>query len=375
MKINKKYFIIPAAIILVIAAVMLSFNRIVSLIMPKAVEINLSSLTPDENKTLDSLRKVDDHPLYVIDFYGDHSRYLELKDKYYWFMGIPKPKCSTFAIKGQNGDPFFGRNNDNVDSPILLIFTHPEDGYASVSTAMINYPYGFDTGNKTPLDSREAATRLLYAPYTISDGMNEWGLAIGDMSVHADPEVITDPNKETMIEGEIKRYILDHAKNTDEALEILSKYNVHFPEKLGHLLISDPSGNSAVVEWPDGHMQVIRNQGPWLAATNFTLYGSEDTIEKYQNEYETTGKISNDTIGKNYWRYITLQDSLDKMHSENITSDDAMDLLNKVSLVESKDMDWPTQWSVVYNMKSGEISIAMGRNYDNVHNFKLEMQK
>jgi len=339
------------------------------------MEINVSSLNSDENRTLDSLRKVDNHPLYVMDFYGDHSQYLKLKDKYYWYMGIPKPKCSTFAIKGPNGDSFFGRNNDNVDSPVLLIFTHPKNGYASVSIAMINDLYGFDTGNKTPLDSREVSTRLLYAPYTISDGMNEWGLTIGDMSVHVDPKVIIDPKKETMIEGEMKRYILDHAKNTDGAIEILSKYNIHFPRELGHLLISDPSGNSAVVEWPDGHMQVIRNKGTWMAATNFTLYGSEDTIKKYKNEYATTGKISNDTPGKNYWRYITLADNLDKMYNEKINARDAMDLLSKVSLVRTKDLDWPTQWSVVYNMKSGEISIAMGRNYDNVHHFKLEMKK
>lgn len=77
-----------------------------------------------------------------------------------------------------------------------MIFTHPKNGYASVSTADIS-EFGFDTENKTPLDSREVSTRLLYAPYAVSDGMNEWGLMVGDMSVHTAPKVVVDPNKET----------------------------------------------------------------------------------------------------------------------------------------------------------------------------------
>jgi hypothetical protein len=373
---KKKYIILSVVIILVFVVILLSFNKIASVIIPKLMEINVSSLTSDEIKTLDSLRKVDNHPLYVMDYYGDHSQFLKLKGKYYWYLGIPRPKCSTFAIKNQNGNSFFGRNNDSPSSPVLLIFTHPKNGYASVCIAQINGPFfGFDTGNKTPLESRKVSTRLLYAPNAISDGMNEWGLTIGTMSVHTTPKVTINSDKETMINGEIKGYILEHAKNTNEAIEILSKFNVHFPGELEHFLISDPSGNSAVVEWPDGHMQVIRNKGSWMAATNFTIYGSEDIIKKCQNEYEETGKISNDSIGKKYWRYITLADNLNKMYSEKINSSDAMNLLSKVSLVKAKDMDWPTQWSVVYNMNSGEISIAMGRHYDNIHNFKLVMKK
>jgi hypothetical protein len=371
---KKKYIILPVVIVLLFAVVLLSFNNIVQMIKLKLVEINVSSLTSDEIKTLDSLRKVDNHPLYVMDDYGDHSQFLKLKDKYYWYLGIPKPKCSTFLIKDQNGDSFFGRNNDDLNCPVLLIFTHPKNGYASVSIADISV-FGFDTGERTPFQSKEVSTRLLYAPYSIGDGMNEWGLTIGTMSVHTAPKVITTPDKETMINGEMRRYILDHAKNTNEAIEILSKYNIHFPGELEHFLISDPSGNSAVVEWPNGNLQVIRSKEPWMAATNFTLYGSGDTIKKCQNEYKATGKISNDTTGKKYWRYITLTDNLNKMYSDNINSNDAMILLKKVSLVKGKDMDWPTQWSVVYNMNSGEISVVMGRNYDKIHNFKLVMKK
>jgi hypothetical protein len=30
-------------------------------------------------------------------------------------------------------------------------------------------------------------------------------------------------------------------------------------------------------------------------------------------------------------------------------------------------------WSVVYGLQTGQIQLALGRNYDNVHEFQLEM--
>ena len=123
---KKKHIILLVVIVLVFVVILLSFNEIASVIIPKLMECNVSSLTSDEIKTLDSLRKVDNHPLYVMDDYGDHSRFLKLKGKYYWYLGIPRPKCSAFAIKNQNGNSFFGRNNDSPSSPVLLIFYPPE---------------------------------------------------------------------------------------------------------------------------------------------------------------------------------------------------------------------------------------------------------
>lgn len=373
MKIKRKYIIIPAAIILIFASILLSFDKIASAIIPKLIEIDISSLTPEQNKTLNSLKKADNHPLYVMDYYGDYSQFLKLKDKYYWYLGLPKPKCSTFAITNQNGDSLFGRNNDNMDCPVLLLFTHPENGYDSVSVISIS-GLGFDTGNKSPLDSKKISTRLLYAPYFASDGMNEWGLTIGDMSVPGS-KVSINPDKDTMFDGEMKRYILEHAKNTNEAIEILSRYNVGFSGTPQHYLLSDPSGNSAVIEWVDDRMQITRNKEQGIAATNFMLYDSEGIIKKFENEYEATGEILDDINGKSYWRYVTVMKELRKNYDTKINAGDAMNLLKAVSLTKGNNIYYPTQWSVVYDMNSGEINIAMGRNYDNIHNFKLEMQK
>ena len=43
-----------------------------------------------------------------------------------------------------------------------------------------------------------------------------------------------------------------------------------------------------------------------------------------------------------------------------------MDLLKRVSQDH-------TVWSVVYNLNTGQIRIALGRDYDQVHTFDLKM--
>jgi len=32
-----------------------------------------------------------------------------------------------------------------------------------------------------------------------------------------------------------------------------------------------------------------------------------------------------------------------------------------------------TQWSVVYGMSSGDVSVTMGREYDDIHTFNLSL--
>ncbi len=92
--------------------------------------------------------------------------------------------CSLFAALGSDNQ-VYGRNFDWVDSPALLLFSHPTDGYASVS--MVDLAY-LDFGDQVdhlvdlPLDRRGP---LLDAPALPFDGMNERGLAVGMAAVSA----------------------------------------------------------------------------------------------------------------------------------------------------------------------------------------------
>lgn len=82
------------------------------------VSIDLASQTPAQQKTLASLEVINDHPFYRMTYYGDYSQFLELKKKYYWAMGIPKPHCSTFSALNPDGDAILGYNSDGEHRPI-----------------------------------------------------------------------------------------------------------------------------------------------------------------------------------------------------------------------------------------------------------------
>jgi len=180
--------------------------------------------------------------------------------------------------------------------------------------------------------------------------MNEYGVAIGQMSV-AWAETSNDPHKVIIPSVAAIRLVLDHARDVAEAISLLRAVNITFAYQLpAHYLISDSSGDSAVVEFIDGETKVTRNSEPWLAATNFVMWG-----------------MTPESAKSSCWRYRTAYEALERAGG-SISQQQAMTLLQDVS-------QGRTTWSAVYNMITGDIGIAMGRPYDNMHRFKLEMKR
>lgn len=330
--------------------------------------------TPDEQKTLANLAIIDDHPFYQMTFYGNYPRYLEKKKHFYWAIGFPKPLCSSFAALSLHGHPIFGYNNDGEYQPVLLLFTDPPDGYASISISDLGGSLPGFTKTFTPFDSDRARSLLLYAPYFTQSGMNEMGLAVSSMT---DPNGswTIDPEKDTLGASEARRFILDHAKDVDEAISLLSQYNVSYAgTSTSHLLVADRSGHSALLEWVNGEMKVIRNQQPWQVSTNFQVYGAQPTIDAYTSEYQTAGVIAEDTIGRRYSRYVTAWETLKKAGGL-LSPDQSMDLLSTVSLnVNTDEVTFLTQYSIVYDLVTGEVRIAIERNYQRIYRYQLPMK-
>ncbi len=369
----KKLSIILSSLIALGALIYFLVSANLRTIVVSVVGIPEASQTSDQQKTLASLSLINDHPFYQMAYSGDYSQFLELKKKYYWAMGIPRPHCSTFAALNPAGGAVLGYNSDGEHRPLLLLFADPGDGYASVSIVNIGEAFGF-TGNLTPFSSAQDKSLLLYSPYYINTGMNEMGLAFGVM---ADPEgkSTIDPSKETTFASEIRRYFLDYAKDVDEAITLMAKYNVSFNNTLAsNILLADRSGHSALVEWVDGNMVVIHNQEPWQMSTNFRVYGSQAKIEAYTAEYQASGTIREDLWGKNYWRYIKGLETLQGA-SGHLTTNQAMELLQTISLVASPpSVLYDTQYSVVYDLNSGDFQIVTDRLYTQVYRYHLSMK-
>ncbi len=254
--------------------------------------------------------------------------------------------CSLFAALGDAGNPLYGRNFDWEHSPAVLLFTDPPEGYASVSMVDIAY-LGF-TGARSqalldlPLVDRR---RLLAAPLLPFDGMNERGLAIG-MAAVPPGGMTPDPRKETTGSLRIIRRMLDQAATVDEALDVLGRYNIDMQGGPPvHYLIADRSGHAALVEFHQGKTFVIRNEHPWHQATNFLRSAAGENAE---------GQC---------WRYDRIHQRLDETQGR-LTTGQALDLLEEVA----QDI---TQWSVVYGMSAGDVTVAMGRQFDQAGVFKL----
>jgi hypothetical protein len=307
-------------------------------------------------RTLATLRKIDNFPLYEMRYYGDYGfeNFLQVG-----MQALPRLQsyqgktddewaCTCFSALNRGGGLIFGRNFDWYVHSALILFTNPPGGYASVSMVDISY-LGY--GNEEP--SWFERRRLLYAPYLPFDGMNECGLAVGIMAVpYADGG--EDPNKVTIGGLQAVRLMLDYAKDVDQAISLLLNYNVDFEGGPPlHYLVADSSGNSAVVEFIGGQMSVIRNREQWQVATNFVISHSRPEVRR-----------------SHCWRYSRTYEVLEQAEG-NISGEEAMVLLNDVAQSGA----FPTIWSAVYNMTSGDIRVAMGREYGEPHEFTLEMKR
>ena len=300
-------------------------------------------------RTMASLERVDDYPLFVMRYHGDyffdwfseHGIEWPLFQKFYKMMN-PDACTSIMAMSDENGI-VFARNFDWQHRSSLLLFTDPPGGYASVSMVDLYY-LGLEGMEEIPWTKRFF---LLGTPYGIMDGMNEWGVAVSQNAVPF-KKLPYDPNKPTLISNQIMRAILDHARDVDEAVSLIQKYNPNFPVVCGHLHIADVSGDSVVIEYVDGRMIVVRNDKPWQVSTNFLF--SEAKPEAYDR-----------------WRYDTACEYLLRKEG-HVTEQDAMKLLQSVKLEQ-------TVWSVVYNLSTGAVNIAMGKDYEKIHSFQLEMKE
>ncbi len=307
----------------------------------------LSALLYNPVRTLATLEKVDDFPLYVMRYKGTYLFDLFAEEgiewgPYQWVYKAVNPEaCTSFAAPTSDGDIVFGRNFDWNHRSSLLLFTDPPDGYASVSMVDLYY-LGLEGMQEIPWSKRFV---LLAAPYATIDGMNECGVAIAQNSVPR-RDTPTDPNRPTLLNSQIIRLVLDHAKDVEDALALIQQYNVQFYGARVHFHIADASGDSAVVEFVDGRVAIVRDDRPWQVSTNFLL------SEEIQPEC---------------WRYSKVSEVLGQ--SQGIASSEgALRLLEAAKLPR-------TIWSVVYNLSTGEICLAIGQDYDSVHTFGVKMRR
>ena len=326
-------------------------------------------------KTLRTFKKLPDILLYTMDYMADYQleRLISMgagSDGEFagnvckiLLNGLPvkvKPEgaCSTFVATTPGNESLFARNFDYRSGMAMLLRTTPGSGYRSLSLSNLGH-IGFD---KDHLPEKNPINRFktLASVYSPLDGMNEKGFAV---AVNTAVEQIThqDTGKPKVMTTLAIRMLLDNAADVEEGIRILKDVDMNSSGKIGyHFQLADRKGDSAVIEYIDNKMVVIRkdNTHPCFCLTNFTV----STDEK-----NGTGKE----------RFEIMEDRLKETNSI-LSEKEAMELLDRAQMDGHKYYepghmyyDSKTQWSVVYNLSKCTATVSVGSDFGKICNFSL----
>lgn len=327
-----------------------------------------------KDKTLSSFRQIDDNiwSLVYENDYGldellekgvgnimDAVLFLQKKVR---TAIMPNPAhggfaCSTFNARTPEGKYLLGRNFDYKKAPCTVCWTSPEKGYKSVS--IIDTTFFIHGTEHFSLKNSKKHQRVMGAPYMAMDGINEKGFSIAVLEIKT-TATKQETGKKPIITTVAIRAALDKCATVDEAIELFSQYDMHDSLFINyHYQLADAEGNSAIIEYVNNEMHVIRQseKDENLALTNYFL---------------TPGGDNHD--GRGYDRYSRIKKTLRKSEGV-VTENDAMTLLSECVL----DYKHPllkhpviTLWSAVYNCTEKSVLLCAGMDYEKKYLIKLD---
>lgn len=265
--------------------------------------------------------------------------------------------CSTFNASTADGQSLFGRNFDYKQAPCMVCWITPENGYRSVSVIDTTF---FLHGTKYhPLAKSKKKYHAMGAPYVAMDGINEKGFAIGVLEIKS-KATKQNTGKKPIITTVAIRAALDKCETVDQAIELFSSYDMHDSIFINyHYQFADAYGASAIIEYVDNKMYVIRQEkkGDCLKLTNYFL---------------TPGGDNHDGRGMDRYDHI---DKTLKAKNGTLTEDEAMQLLSEVTLNYQHEIlkhQVITLWSAVYNCNERSMLLCAGMDYSKKYKFYVD---
>lgn len=265
-----------------------------------------------------------------------------------FFLGVPVTAnqdyvaCSAFLTRNEEGQFIAGRNFDYSETDLLMVYTHPDDGYASIGMApLASLNIGVKDGFSA--DSHTGRLLMMASPYMCVDGMNKKGLMVAVLDLDP-PRIRQDSGKPKINTMVAVRMLLDRAATVDEAVEMLSRYDFNSMSRMAqHLYIADAQGNAAVVEW-----QLNNTFG---SGKGFEMHITESPV--CTNFWLCNGEWS----GK-CGRF----DTITRLLAENPVNEpeDAMGNLKAASV------SW-TEWSCVYRLSDFGVDIVLDNKHEKVY--------
>ncbi len=270
---------------------------------------------------------------------------------------VPSFGCSAFSVQDTNGDSLMGRNYDfKYNTSALMVYCKPKGGYKSVAFAALNNISADD-----PEAGLKKKMACLTAPFICLDGMNEKGVSMAVLTLDSEP-TYQQTGKPVIATSLAIRLVLDNAASTDEAIELLSKYDMLAVNGRDyHFYITDASGDSRVVEYDcnSGIRETVVT--PSRSVTNFFIMYKDLVLPNQHN----------DPYGHGKERYDSMEAIFDA-NEENITKDIAWEALKASSQAPKEgDVTSNTQWSILYDNTTRTADIVLRRDWNSPVSFNV----
>lgn len=255
--------------------------------------------------------------------------------------------CSTLSVQNSEGSYFFGRNFDWNACNALVLISYPQNGYASVSTVNMDFIRQGAGMAGSLLSDDMMVIAALYAPL---DGMNEKGLCVAVNMIQDSATISQNTGKTDLTTTTVIRLLLNQAATVEEALELLSKYDLHDSMNyMVHFAIADADGNSVAVEYIDNEMVVTETH----VLTNFYLAeGDKQGIGTSQSR-ERFDILTETLTGKPSMTLAEVRDALDSVSKDNFGEFES------------------TEWSIVFDQSALTAAYYHRENYGNAYFFQI----
>lgn len=275
-------------------------------------------------------------------------------------IDVPSFGCSALQVQTVDGMWLTGRNYDfKRDTSMMLVHCTPKDGYESIAFAALDNIGVVDS--TTSLVKRLAC---LTTPFICLDGINSQGVTVSVLTLDSKPTA-QHTGKPKLSTSLVMRLVLDRAATTDEAVDLLSRYDmIALMGRDYHFFISDVTGKAVVVEYDCKTPERTMTVTPSNVVTNFyIMYGQDVSLTDNASEF-----------GHGYDRYETILDILCREDGE-YRLETVWDCLREASqLPNPDDITSNTQWSVVYDHVNGTADVVQRRQWEETHHFAIGSQ-
>ncbi len=251
--------------------------------------------------------------------------------------------CTTFYL-GEGEHPVFGKNYDWMVEDGLVIIN--KRGVKKIALQQPN-----QTGEPFSWTSKYGSVSFnQYGREVVMGGMNQAGLIVETMQLDA-TKYPAPGSRPALLSSQWKQYVLDRFKSVEQVIADSRRVTIRPSAGPGvHYLLSDKSGDSAVIEYLDGEFVChTRNNMPVKALTN-SIY--ELSVQAFR-EYPSPPFSADTSLG----RFITAAKMLESYDADTVTSniDFGFDILKNTH-------QGRTRWSIVYDINNSRIYFKTAQN-------------